>query len=239
MNLIADLHTHTIASGHAYSTLRENAAQAAERGLKILGISDHAPGMPETTTMGYFSNMKVWGRRMLGVRILRGAELNIMNGRGDIDLPAEALGRLDYAIASLHTLTCSSLGAEGNTEAVIAAMAHPVIRCIGHPDDGHFPLDFWKLAAAAKERGIALELNNASLTPVTSRLNGRRNAADMLLACKELGTPVLVNTDSHISDDVGDFAYAQALLSETGFPEELIVNASEKRLSAFLGIDLT
>ena len=39
IRLIADLHTHTLASGHAYGTIRENAQAAAERDLRILGIT--------------------------------------------------------------------------------------------------------------------------------------------------------------------------------------------------------
>ena len=37
-----DLHTHTIASGHAYSTVQEMAKAAADRGLELLGITEHA-----------------------------------------------------------------------------------------------------------------------------------------------------------------------------------------------------
>ena len=32
MKIIADTHTHTVASGHAYSTITENARAARERG---------------------------------------------------------------------------------------------------------------------------------------------------------------------------------------------------------------
>ena len=35
-NFEADLHTHTIASGHAYNTIREMARAAADKGLKAL-----------------------------------------------------------------------------------------------------------------------------------------------------------------------------------------------------------
>ena len=45
---VMDLHTHTIASGHAYGTVREMAQAAAERGVEILGITEHAPGIPGT-----------------------------------------------------------------------------------------------------------------------------------------------------------------------------------------------
>ena len=46
--LVLDLHTHTLASGHAYGTIRENALAAHEKGLAGLGVSEHAPGMPGT-----------------------------------------------------------------------------------------------------------------------------------------------------------------------------------------------
>ena len=42
MKPLCDLHTHTVASGHAYSTLLENVHMAAMRGLKVYGHSDHA-----------------------------------------------------------------------------------------------------------------------------------------------------------------------------------------------------
>ena len=41
MKLLFDLHTHTVASGHAFSTLKENIEEAAAKGLKAMGMSDH------------------------------------------------------------------------------------------------------------------------------------------------------------------------------------------------------
>ena len=79
MKIIADIHTHTIASGHAYSTLKENIEQASLVGLDFLGISDHTPGMPNTTCEGYFHNLKVIHNEINGIRILKGAEANIID----------------------------------------------------------------------------------------------------------------------------------------------------------------
>lgn len=59
MTDIIDIHTHTIASMHAYSTIREMAAAAKEKGLALIGISDHAPGLPGTFPEMYFRNFKV------------------------------------------------------------------------------------------------------------------------------------------------------------------------------------
>ena len=45
---VADLHMHSILSGHAFGTVRELAAVASERGIKLIGVTEHAPGIPGT-----------------------------------------------------------------------------------------------------------------------------------------------------------------------------------------------
>ncbi len=77
MNYALDVHTHTIASGHSYSTIREMANMAAGKGLVLLGITEHGPRMPGTCHSFYFSNLKVVPRQMCGVELLLGVELNI------------------------------------------------------------------------------------------------------------------------------------------------------------------
>ena len=59
MKTLLDVHTHTVASGHAFSTLQEMAAAASEKGLKLLGITEHAPGIPGTCSPIYFRNLHV------------------------------------------------------------------------------------------------------------------------------------------------------------------------------------
>ena len=41
MKILLDVHTHTVASGHAFSTLQEMVRTAADKGLQILGITEH------------------------------------------------------------------------------------------------------------------------------------------------------------------------------------------------------
>ena len=55
MNIYFDMHTHTVASGHAFSTFKENVEEAAGKGLFALGMSDHAPAMPGSAPSIYFS----------------------------------------------------------------------------------------------------------------------------------------------------------------------------------------
>ena len=234
MKIIADIHTHTIASGHAYSTLRENAEQALYRGLDFLGVSDHTPGMPNTTCVGYWGNLKAIRGSACGVRLLKGAEANIMDAQGRIDLSDDIARRLDYVIASLHDVVVCNMGIAANTQAVIQAMKNPYVKVIGHPDDDTFPLDYTALALAAKANGIALELNNSSLSPHTSRSGGEQNARKMLEACMRANASIMVGSDSHIWYNVGEFGYAVHLLEGCDFPEELVVNADSARFEAFM-----
>ena len=237
MKIIADIHTHTIASGHAYSTLQENIEQASLVGLNFLGVSDHTPGMPNTTCEGYFRNLKVIRKEINGIRILKGAEANIIDARGGIDLPYETSERLDYVIASLHDLVIDDMGIIANTQAIIGAMTNPYVKVIGHPDDDNFPLDYRAIASAAKVMGVALELNNSSLAPCSSRSGGIRNAHRLLEECARVGTKIMIGSDSHIWYSIGNFEYALSLLGECRFPHELVVNANRAHFEEFMNLD--
>ena len=57
MRVEIDTHTHTLASGHAYNTMNEMAKAAADKGLKLLGITEHAQGIPGTCDEIYFHNV--------------------------------------------------------------------------------------------------------------------------------------------------------------------------------------
>ena len=72
---IIDTHTHTIASGHAYNTILEMAKAASEKGIKILGITDHSKAMPDASGDFYFMNLKAMDREAYGVELLLGVEL--------------------------------------------------------------------------------------------------------------------------------------------------------------------
>ena len=58
MRDVLDIHTHTLISGHAYNTIMEMAHAASEKGLELLGITDHAPEMPGGPHRFYFDNLK-------------------------------------------------------------------------------------------------------------------------------------------------------------------------------------
>ena len=234
MKIIADLHTHTIASGHAYSTLMENISFARKKRLQVLGASEHAPALDDAPKETYFRNLKVVDKEWGVLELLHGAELNILNGYGDVDLTYDSLNELDYAIASLHPPVFPTGRRSLCTDASIAVMSNPHVYILGHPDDDHMPLDYEALTLAAKHNHVALEVNNSSLCPGSFRAGAANNYYRMLKLAKNLEAPVIVSSDSHICYDIGNFTRALALLEELEFPEELVVNSSIKRLTDFL-----
>lgn len=224
MNCIMDLHTHTIASGHGYSTLKENIDCAKERGLKVLGFSEHGCSMPGGPHPFFFQNFRCIPREHDGLRLLCGVEANIMDFEGNLDMEEKDLAKMDYVIASMH-LPCMPRGSkEQHTDALIKAMKNPYVTIIGHPDDARYPLDYERLVLAAKEEGVALEVNNSSLHPESVRAGGRENNIELLNTCKKYQVPVMLGTDSHICYTVGDFKETLALLEEIDFPKELVLN---------------
>ncbi len=226
MNIVLDSHTHTIASGHAYSTLHEMAREAADRGLSLLGITEHSMTMPGTCHEYHFHNMRMLTREMYGIQVMHGAEVNIMGYDGSLDMKDALLAQMDVVIASLH-IPCIKPGTkEENTAALLHAMENPYVNIIGHPDDSRYPVDYEKLVRKAKERKVLLELNNTSLHPKSSRKDARPNDEILLRLCMEYEAPIILGSDAHTQEDIGNFQYALLLLEEIGFPKELVVNRS-------------
>ena len=233
--LVLDIHTHTIASGHAYGTIREMAAAARDRGLRLLGLSEHAPGIPGTISPTYFLNLKVVPRRLSGVEILHGVELNCLPDGAAFEMPRRFLDGLDYALVGIHSPCHKDQGREANTDNLIACMRHPKVFFVAHPDDSHTPLDYPRLVEAAREFHVALEVNNNSLRNPQRRLNVVENYKTMLALCMEKRVPVIVSSDAHDPCDVGNFALARELLTCVGFDWELVLNTGTEKLRAFLG----
>ena len=201
MRDVLDLHTHTIASGHAYNTMMEMIHEAQNKGLDVYGITEHAPRMKGTCTDFYFHNLKVVPRKHGDLELLLGVELNILDEYGTVDLEEPHLGDMDVTIASLHKPCIQPGSREYNTQCLISAMKNPHINIIGHPDDGIYPLEYEPIVEAAKETNTLLEVNNNSLNPAGSRKHTRENLIAMLELCKEYKQPVIMNSDSHVFCD--------------------------------------
>ena len=231
MKYLSDLHTHSIVSGHAYSTLLENINYCAEKGIKILGTSEHAPTMPGAPHYWYFGNMKVVPRVINGVTILRGCEANILDIDGSLDMTDESSRNLDYMIASFHEPVFKPKSKEENTAAILNVMdKYDKVEILGHLGNPNYELDYEAIVKKAKEKNIMIEINNSSLLG-SSRVGSDVKCKKVALLCREIGTKVILTSDSHINTCIGVFNKGIELLEEIQMPKELVMNDPEKLIA--------
>lgn len=233
-----DLHTHTIVSGHAFSTLQEMVTEARRKGLAWLGITEHGPALPGTCHPIYFRNLHVVPRETDGVKLMLGAELNILDYDGTLDLDDNYFRHLDLVIAGLHSLCYHAGTIEQNTSAILGAMHNPKVNIISHPVDGTGEVDIETLVNAARDTATLLEANNSSLKPVRHKAAAAPNTLRMLRLCRAKEVPVILGSDAHISYSIADYTYLAPIIREAGFPEELIVNYHPELFTSFTGVKL-
>lgn len=226
-----DVHTHTVSSGHAYSTWLENIREAADKGIEVLGISDHGPAMQGAPDIIYFNNLKAIPRNVYGVTVLRGCETNILDDKGNIDIPLRTEERLDIIIASMHDICIKSSGVVNNTNALLNVMENPYVDIIGHAGNPFFPINEEEVVKKAAEKNVIIEINNSSFT---SRKGSESNCFNIAALCKKYGTKVIMGSDSHICFTIGEFSKAIEILKQVDMPENLIMNSDKNKLLYFL-----
>jgi len=233
IKLIADLHIHTVASGHAYSTVEEYAAAAKKKKLKVIAITDHGPAMPGGADPYHFSNQRMIPDILNGVRILRGGEINIIDPEGHLDLSNEYLKTMDFVSIAMHP----KCGYEGsgeteNTKTLLKAMHNKYVKVLAHPGNPMYPIDFKKVIPIAKERGILIELNNSSLT--ISRKGSFDRCFEIAKFVKSIGWKVTLGSDAHISTMVGDLDTVLKMAMDAGLKKEDIINTSMDLIDKYL-----
>lgn len=219
--IIADTHTHTLVCDHAYSTVGENAEAAREKGLHAIITS-----MAGAPTWMHFGNLGAVPRELCGVRIIKGAEVNIMDYDGALDLEQRILEKMEWVIASMHTLTLLPGTKEQHTNAWLTVTENPLVDVLGHVGDGRFSFDHEPVLKAVKKTGKIIEINSHSFKV---REGSEVNCKDIALLCMELEIPVVVSSDAHHADFIGDFTRALTMLEGIDFPEYLIINADKDR----------
>lgn len=233
MKYLSDLHTHTIVSGHAYTTLLENVNFCAEHGIELLGTSEHGPAMPGAPHEWYFGNLKVVPREINGVTILKGCEANILDIEGNIDIDEFASSSLDYMIISLHEPVFKPKSLEDNTNSILNAIAkNEKIEIIGHLGNPFYEIDYEAIVKKCFEENIMIEINNSSLSGL-SRRGSDGKCKRIAELCKKYGTKIILSSDAHMSIYIGGFDDAIKLLDSIDFPEELIMNPPDRLIRHF------
>jgi len=230
-----DLHCHSKWDGGANS-IEVMAKAAQDMGYEYLGISDHTKflriehGLDEKKLAQQRKEIDKINEKLKGFKVLQGAETNILND-GTIDIKDEALKKLDYAIAGIHSNFKMEKGEM--TERIIRAMKNPYIDIISHPTGrilkrrDEYLCDFDKILRAAKEFGVILEINSY---PERLDLN-----AENIRRAKEAGVKMVINTDSHHKDQLRfiELGIAQARRGWAEKEDIINVHPLEKLLKFF------
>ncbi len=231
MQIVADLHTHTNVTTHAYSSLSEMVRAAKEAGLLALAITNHGPAMDDGAHQWHFANLSILPRVIDGVVVLRGIECNILPPMGAVDqIEYKYYKELEYVIASFHDPIYKPASFEAHTVAMENVLRDPFITTLGHPGTPSFKFDYERIISQCNEYGKIVEINNNS---INVRRGCQENCLEIARLCKKYEVPVVVSSDAHITYQVGKFDNALAMLEEAAFPEELVVNSSKERLAAY------
>ncbi len=211
-----DTHTHTNATGHAFSSLLENVKEAKKKNLKGICITDHGPARPDSPSIEYFKMLasKYLPSEIDDIKIFTGVELNIISDEGDVDLPDSILKNLDFNIIAFHNQTpYSSNSIIKNTKSMIKALERKYIKGVAHPGDPYFPyeINLEEVVKAAANLGKFLELNNNVLKRGERWINYYK---EMLYLCKKYNVKIFISSDAHFSYYIGDFSIAYDVIKE-------------------------
>jgi len=102
MTPTVDLHTHTVASGHAYCTVNELVEKANQLALEAIAITDHGPGLPNGPHIFHFSNQERFKTIPGNCVVLSGVEEDLDGPNGEVFLPENTLSSLEVVLIGLH-----------------------------------------------------------------------------------------------------------------------------------------
>jgi DNA polymerase (family X) len=205
-----DLHSHTTLSD-GRNTLEEMAAAGRARGYAYMAITDHSAshGFGDHVTAERLwqrvEEIAAWNKGKRGFRLLAGSEVNI-GLDGSLDYPDDLLDALDWVVASVHT--SFSISAAAMTERVLTAIENPSVNCIGHLTG--------RLIGRREPYGIDVEavVEAAANASTMLEINGNPNRRDLsehhARLAKEADATIVLNTDAHGVDTLGNMAYAVA-----------------------------
>lgn len=236
-----DLHIHTVASKHAQGTVYEYIQQAKELGMDAIGIAEHGPALQwNNADEWYFITLCRIPEYVNGVRILKGVEANVLDGKGNIDATDRMLKELDYIIVGFHEKTgYKDLGKKKNTEAMVRAIKSGKVDIVSHPFRTNiYDHDVKKVYEEACRHKVLLEINLDWIKEHKIRHDTLQNLKDLVKTVKKHKQKVIVNSDSHNVWELGDDSSLKKIKKKIGLTDNLIINNYPKELFKLLNVKI-
>ncbi|MEO0514218.1 MAG: DNA polymerase/3'-5' exonuclease PolX [Planctomycetota bacterium] len=222
----AELHSHTTASDGKWS-IEENALGALARGFHTVAITDHSKGQAQANGLSnerlvkHIEAVRQVAKKLKGkITVLAGSEVDIL-ANGDLDYPDELLAELDIVVASPHAALTQD--PDKATKRLIKAIENPYVTIVGHPTgrivnrrEGLSP-DMEAIFKAAKDRGIALEINASPY-----RLDLRDTHARTWV--QDYGGKLAINTDAHGPEHLDNLRFGVVTARRAGATKDDVVN---------------
>jgi DNA polymerase (family 10) len=230
-----DLQMHTKASDGA-NTIEEMGRYAKSLGYRYIAITDHskavrvAHGLNDSELAAHLKAIHRASRKVDGIEILAGVEVDIL-ADGSLDLSDEVLSKCDVVLAAVHSKF--NMPREEMTARVKKALSNPFVNVLAHPtgriinEREPFEIDMEEIIAAARDAGVALELNSYP---------DRLDLKDVhCRAAKEAGAKLSTNTDSHADLQLTNMRYGVATARRGWLePGDVINTYSLAKLKKFL-----
>lgn len=205
-----DLHVHTDWSD-GRATIEEMAHAAIAQGYDYLAIADHsygrgiAHGLTVERLREQIQLIREIDATLGHLTLLAATEVDIRRD-GTLDFPEEVLAEVDLCVASIHS--SFNLPEEEQTSRVLKALDNPYVDILGHPtgrligEREPLNLNIRRILQAAAKHGVAMEVN---AWPDRLDLNDEH-----IIMARELGVALVIDTDSHAADQLGNIDYGIA-----------------------------
>ena len=241
--LQSDLHTHSIASGHAFNTVDELARAAKRKRISVLGITDHGPSMEGAPTPGYFEMVDRLPAKIHGIVVLMGCEANVIDTQGHLDLHEPYITFQKLLLVGLHRRTPypEVASVEENTTALIKAMENHRVHIVAHPYRSVYPIDVTAVVDAACKHDTLLEVNASVFRRVFASSPSpfddptMAHTRTMIQLLRSRGRGFVLNSDAHFTSELGiDEALMRDLQRTLEFSMDDVVNASPSSMRGYV-----
>ncbi|MGI6452518.1 MAG: PHP domain-containing protein [Syntrophomonadaceae bacterium] len=239
---LGDYHTHSHYSD-GRQTEKEIVAAARAKGLKEIAITDHGP-LAAVIGVNSIQDFRKMRQKLKDLQennedllILLGAEANIRDAEGNLDIPPEVVEELDILIAGLHPYTLPGSVKDGweifgqnslrhfsgkwrnkaikaNTRACVQAIKNnPRLDILSHPGL-FFQVDIEEVADACVKYGVMFEINCAHEYPPISDI----------MKADRLGVDFIINSDAHFPSSVGNLEYGKRIMEKLKIDPQKVAN---------------
>lgn len=243
MKIRADYHTHTFYSD-GKSTIEDNVRSAVQKGLQVVGISDHGwghafYGIKKEKRHEIFAEIERLQQIYPQIRVMKAIEANILGPSGKIDLTPEDMKDYDIVLAGYHFGSKPASASDvlshlinymnrlfglfkktavrRNTDSLIVAMRDYPFQVLTHPGDKG-PVDIVRIAEAAIKYNKILEVNKRH----------HHMTVEQLRLIRDMDVKILISSDAHTTQDIGEVQECIDRLKQADFDLRKVINLEEE-----------